>query len=488
MSAHMNANLSASFCVALLLLGGCTLTPSTTCERGGAQDGSCCPPWSFVEQGRCAPRRWTSQLQDDGLGEDASHPSIDIDRTNRVWLAYEDAYASGSDIYLAKEDGAGWSLSVPSAGLGEFNSEPRVSAVDDATSVLVWNRSGAATELQNHVRVGVSGGAMIEPPGGGRFSFSPYAYQNEAYANSDGELFLTWNQGLDFGMRRGICVATRHEGKPAFERPKNQLDVLSRSFIFSNNPEVARNTRGDAVVTWYESIGEKLRVLPSERYGLGGPFTIAHDEDALSPPDGDVENPEPAVAEDGSAAIVWRQVLPTGKMAVFLAERPYRGVWSRPTIDAPFSGVSDNAWNTRVAFAPTGDLYVAWEEKNGDDWAVMLAHREPSGRWLASGTAALRLSSHPAIEPVLRVAADGTVVVVWRARFGTRWRVMARRSAVDAEGLREVDRWLPAEALSDEDADAGAPTLAVSRDATARGHRFAAAWSQDGHIHVATLD
>ncbi len=424
----------------------------------------------------------------EGPGDDASKPALDIDRANHVWLAYETARLTGSDIVLARELGSGWEFDVPSAGLGDYNYEARLAAVDEEHAMLVWTRSGAALDMQNHVRVGVGGGKLAEPPGGARFSFLPYAYQNEVYAHADGELFLTWNQGLDYGERRGVCVARRADGEAEFARPKNQLDVLSRSFIFSNNPEVSRNERGDAVMAWYESIGERLRVMPSERDGADGPFRIAKDEDALSPPEGDVENPEPAVANDGRAVIVWRQVLPSGKMAVFLSERPYRGAWSRPTIDEPFSEVVDNAWNTRAVFAPSGDLYIAWEQKIGEDWAIMLAHRDPGGRWIASGTDAVRLSQQPAVEPVLRVAADGTVVVAWLSRFGSRWRMMARRSATEAAGLREVDRWSPAVALSSDDADASSPALAVAREATSRGHRFVAAWAQDGRIVTSTLD
>ncbi|MBM4358209.1 MAG: hypothetical protein FJ096_08860 [Deltaproteobacteria bacterium] len=433
-------------------------------------------------------RRWRLPDEGDGLGTFAAKPWVDIDRNDRIWLTFEDGRASGSDVVLAREVESSWDMAIPSLGLGDFHQDARVAAYDDDHAILVWNRSGAFLELQNEVRVGAPGGRLVEPPGGGRFSFAPYAIQNEVQAHPDGEVFLTWNQGLDDGGRRGICIANRFGSEADFHRPKNQLDVVSRSFIFSNNPEVARNTRGDTVVTWFESFGERLRVASSERYGLDGRFTIANDADALSPPEGDVEDPEPAVAEDGRAVIVWRQVLPSGKMAVFMSERPNRGAWSRPSMDEPFSEVVDNAWHTRVAFAPGGDLYVVWEQKIGTDWSVMLAHRAPDGRWLASGKEALRLSGQPAIDPVLRVAADGTVVVAWRARFGTHWRVMERHSAVDAEGATEAERWSAAVALSPIGRDAGAPAIAVARHANARGHRVVVAWSHDGQIFRATLD
>jgi len=129
-----------------------------------------------------------------------------------------------------------------------------------------------------------------------------------------------------------------------------------------------------------------------------------------------------------------------------------------------------------------------WEQKIGEDWSILLAHRDASGRWVAPGDAPLRLSAQAAIEPVMKVAPDGTVVVAWRARVGSRFRVMARRSSVQAEGVTEGERWSQAVVLSGEGGDAGTPALAVARDATSRGHRFVAAWTQDGRIYSASLD
>ena len=473
----------------LWLTSACTLEPYSNCEHGAAADGTCCPAWGLASNGRCSLRRWAAPDDATGLGVAAFFPSVDIDRFGKAWLAFEEQAAGGSGVVVAREMPSGWSHSSPSLGLPGFNTAPRLAVVDEAHAVVVWEHVGLEAAAASEVRVGIGDGHFAEPPSGGRFSYPPYAYQNKVLAHSDGELVVTWNQAMDAGLRRGICIATRREGEADFVRPSSAQDVVSRSFIFSNSPELARNERGDTVVTWYESVGAKLRVMASERSGQAGYFTHARDEDALSPPEGDVENPEPAVAEDGRAAIVWRQVFPDGKMAVFLAERTADGVWTRPTIDEGFGVPVDLAWNTRVAFARSGDLYVTWEEHVGDDWAVMLAHRDAGGRWLASGREAMRLSQERAISPVLRVAADGTVVVLWRSFSGSRWRVMARRSAVDADGLREVDRWSNAVSLSRDGGDAGQVTLAAARQPSDHGgHRFVAAWSQDGRAFTASLD
>ncbi len=472
-----------------VLSSACTLDSYSSCEHGAAADGACCSSWSVPTDGSCAPRVWSLPDGASGFGSAAYQPSIDIDRMGRAWLAFEEQAYGGTGIVVARETGVAWSERAVSLGVDGFNSEPRLSVVDDAHAALVWLQSSEAGERAVAVRVGLGDGDFGEPPGGGQFSFPPYALQTSALAHPDGEVVVTWNQGMDAGLRRGICVATRDAGASEFRRPSSAQDVLSVSFIYSNHPELARNERGDMVLTWFESVGSKLRVMASERAGVAGPFTHARDEDALSPPEGDVENPEPAVAEDGRAAIAWRQVLPGGKMAVFLAERTRDGVWTRPGIDEGFSVPVDLAWNTRIAFARTGDLYVTWEQKVGDDWAVMLAHRDAEGRWLAHGREPMRLSGQRGIAPVLKVAADGTVVVLWRGYSGSHWRVLMRRSAVDAKGLREVDRWSNALALSAPGSDASAATLAVARQPSLDGgHRYVAAWSQGAQVFLASID
>lgn len=479
----------STMALAGLASSACALEPFDACEHGASSDGECCPDWAYAEGGRCIARRWS--VATDGLGVNAGRPSVDVDLENRVWLSYEESFHDASAVILAREGGdRAWSLEPLTLGLPGYHYDSKVAAVDAARSVVMWQRGADGSFDRNEVRVGTPDGRFVAPPGGGTFSYPPYALQHKVLAHPDGEVVVAWNQAMDAGLKRGVCVAVRRDGEMEFERPSSAQDVLSRSIIFSNNPELARNQRGDMVVTWYESLGVKLRVVASSRFGALGRFSHPTDDDALSPPEGDVENPEPAVAEDGRAAIVWRQVLPDGRMAVFLSERSPTGVWSKPTIEEGFSGPVDLAWNTRIAFAPSGDLYVAWEQKVGDDWSIMLAHRDATGRWLASGKEPLRLSEHRALEPRLAVAADGTVVVLWRGQMGSRWRVFARRSSTLADGLREVDRWSSATVLSSREVDATSPALTVARTPSGQtgGHRFVAAWEEGGQVFTASLD
>jgi hypothetical protein len=410
-----------------------------------------------------------------------------VDEWGRVTVAWTEGFYNAAGLVVARETEAGWSLSSPTVGELGLHRAARLAVHEDAR-VLAWERELGKQTIE--VRVGRDDERWTLPPGGGTFSFASMSYQPEVLASHDGELVVVWNQLTDADAHFGVCVATRSPGELEFERPTSVQDVLSPHVFFANNPEMARNDRGDMVITWYQSLGGKLRVLVSERFGIDGRFTLADEDAPLSPPEGDVENPEPAVSEDGRAAVLWRQVRPDQEMTASLAERTSDGVWTpQVDIDQAFSHPADFVFNTRIHYTRSGDLYGVWEQRNGDDWAVMAVHRNANGEWLASGREPMRLSrGNQAIDPVLRVGRDGTVVAIWRERVLGEWRIVGRRTAVDALGTSEQERWDSPNELSLAGHDAAAPRLAIGQAGRFGGDRVVAAWLQNGQVFLATID
>ncbi|MSP26018.1 MAG: hypothetical protein EXR75_12825 [Myxococcales bacterium] len=430
-----------------------------------------------------------------------------VDRSGALVVAWQESVGALLGAVVAREVGGGFELRSPSAGTPGFHGDLKLAAAGDGALLVAWQHHDGESDLR--AKVWLESGEVIAPNGHERFSFAPYGYQHEVAAGDEGEMLLVWNQGLDGGARRGVCVARRLPGELDFARPAGPYDVLSARLFFSNEPEIVRNARGDALVTWFESTGGKLATFASERWGFDGSFSHPGAEHFLSPTEGDVDAPEPAIAEDGSAAVVWRQARPDVTMATYLATRTASGQWTTPAnIDDPFSVPADFVWNTRIAFTPTGDLYVAWEEKRGDDLAIRLAHRDSSGRWLAAGTAPLRLSREGfrAIDPVLAVGRDGGVVAAWREEIDGVWRAMARRSSAhfradttattalsndeaggseETEALAESLLWDARTTLSEANAgDASGVKVAIGGD----GERVVVAWGQAGRIRLATVD
>ncbi len=455
-------------------------------------DGNCCAPWSRPSDHGCAPRSWTVWPEARALGLQGVTPAVAVGPSGRIAIAWQESVGQQTAAVLARETESGFELTSPSAATSGHHGELELAAAGDGALLVSWRRLVTMPEVR--AQLVLPSGEAIVPDGAELISAPGTGHEHEAIGAADGELLLVWNQGRDNGERRGVFVARRAPGSLSFERPAVPAGTLSALIKFSNEPAIARNTRGDALIAWYESVGEKLHTFVSERWGLEGAFSRPGAEHPLSPAGGDVENPEPAVAEDGSAAVVWRQVRADGTMAAFLATRTVDGAWTKPSsLEDTFSTPADFAWNTRVAFTPGGDLFVVWEDRRGEDAAVRLSHRAPRGSWVATGRAPLRISTEgrPAIAPVLAVSPEGGVVVVWRELVDGEWHVLARRGApvsAGAEGdaeLEEAARWDAPTMLSQAGlGDASGPRLAAGGE----NSRVVAAWSQAGRIRLATVE
>src|SRR5207248_279078 len=132
-------------------------------------------------------------------------------------------------------------------------------------------------------------GAWTDPRGASdAFSFPPRAYEPRLAIGRDGETLLVWNQWR--GERYGVALATREVPGANWTRPSSANDVLSPPVFFSNGPQIALGPRGDAVATWYQSLGGPLRVLVSERRGRHGSFLHADPTRALSAADASVDS------------------------------------------------------------------------------------------------------------------------------------------------------------------------------------------------------
>lgn len=464
---------------------GCGLPPVGSHLDGGCSaarvrsDASCCPPWTYSQGGSCALRAWGTPLT---LDDQAVEPATVVTPSGEVVVAWLRPAAPLVLSVIAAHEGEGFALRSPTAPLIGSTSELHVATGGEGSVALVWRRaSDGQTFIEASART-ADGRWRDEPL---PLSFPPDGGEPDVAVGDDGEILVAWNQWT--GSNYGVAVARRPAGREVFERPDHPFDVVSPLVQFSNDPEIVINTQGDAIISWYQSLGDELVTLISERDGRTGTFSKASLGTSLSPAGDPVEDPVVDIADDGRAVVAWRQEVGS-RAAVFLAERDEDGVWTTPASAAEtFSSAVDEVWNVRVALAADGSLYVAWESHDGSDVAVMVAHRDASGRWLASGRDPVRLSSSSAraIEPVLALGDDGHVVAAWTELTQPEWRVVARRTATGGDVSAEETRWSPPEQLSvSGDGAASDVDLAVggSHD------RVAATFVQGGRLQLSTVD
>ena len=480
MSARTGA---ASVSLLALMLVGCTLEPidvaSASCPSlRVTAGGTCCPTWSRASGYDCAHRTWA--LQDGPLDEAAADPALAVTDDGAVAVAWTRVMSPAAAAVLVAHEDDGYLLRSPTAPLEGRVEQPRIAVGTDGSTTVVWRRAfDGETRIEASTRTAQGAWRNNPEP----LSFSPGGNEPEVATGVDGEVIAIWNQWA--GEHLGVAVARRPPGRLDFDRPKDAFDQISPPVAFSNDPVIAINRRGDGLICWFQSIGGTLATIVSTRSGPHGEFEAASAADALSPLDSPVEDPVVALADDGQAIVAWRQELPGGRAAIFLAEREADGTWRKPgSLAESFSEPADEAWDVRVAMSPVGHAYVVWEERRGDDLVIASAMRALDGRWIVSGRAPAQLSTPgvASVDPVVVVGSQGHVVAAWTELTTPSWRIVSSRTSY-ADGPSKP--WSPPEVVSlDGGASASSAALAIGGG----GARVALAFLQGASLRLATID
>jgi hypothetical protein len=467
------------------LLSGCELTPRPipcdapdTCDCPATRvqpSGECCPAWTLADAtGACHDRPWTLPAKGDALGDPwAQNVSVAIDARGRALVAF----ASSLGLEMLEESAPGaFGLRHPGAAVGGVTPCDLVTGAD-GTVAFAWLT--LATSVQTvFLSERDAAGTWKEPQSAAdAFSFPTTAYGPRLATNAGGEWLLVWNQ-WESTPHYGVAVARKPSAHAAWQRPTGSDDVLSKPINYSNTPVVTLNDAGQAIITWYQSLGGPLIAFASERSGPGAAFSHPPAHDSLSAPGGAIDSDpiasvKPAIFADGSAAAVWTQENGKGATLVYIATRDTAGQWTRPRdLDDAFSPATGYARGVQLAFGPKGELYVIWYQDAGDGNAVYAARRRRDGTWAEPGQRPIRLSSAGAVGLFPRLAAgpDGGVVAVWneRAAAGAPMRIVARR----ADGAAGV--WGAPQVLSPDTGD----DVALPAVAMGPHDRAVAAWPQ----------
>lgn len=421
----------------------------------------------------------------------ARDPEVVLDRDARAVVAWVDADETTTAIRIAMEDEDRDTIVLdPAQALAGAGNGPSLAADDSGRVLLSWRQhEGEIGRVVWAERQ--SGIDWTFPTGDGAavLSVPPNAYEPRSVYGDDGETLVVFNQWT--GDNYGVAVARREpedETGPLVAAASAE-DVLSPAVLFSNSPAPAIASNGDGIITWYQSPGGDLMVYVSERFGTDGEWSRPTATEFISaegaPVDSHSEaNPAPAIHDRGDAVVAWTQENGGGHSVVYLAERDGWGRWTNPTdLADSFSVPRGAARCVQTAFGGDGSLYVVWFEESPDQrLSVWAAHRAPDGTWIEDGRDALPLAAEgsDAVHPVVAVGAEGQAMVAFAQRTGDRWDLVVRRRNPGTAA------WLDAEVLSAElPGDASEPAVAWREDT------FVVAWVHgeplDGRIHLAHL-
>ena len=298
----------------------------------------------------------------------------------------------------------------------EMAAGPDVDVGADGTATVVWSaRSGGefgvfARQIEADgtrsatQQLSAAGGDALTP----RVAVAP-----------DGTAFVAWIRwdGANFRVQERRIAA----GGALEEAPR----TLSGSGQNAIEPQVDVAPDGEATVVWkrfdgFHYLAQVRRIAPDGSSDAASQRLSESGQDAVEP--------AVAVADDGTATVVWSRF--DGSDSIVQARRVGPdGTLAATT--ANLSAVGESAIQPRVGIGPGGEATVVWNRFDGANWIIQ-GQRLGTGGAPAGGVLNLSATTRSAAEPQLAVGANGVATAVWGRWDGGSFVVQARR--LDAGG------------------------------------------------------
>lgn len=215
----------------------------------------------------------------------------------------------------------------------------------------------------------------------------------------NGDAVVTWIDGSVVKEADCSAATASCEDAVGFSDP---AEVASQ-------PKVAVDNDGDAVVVW-NAVDGANHVVKAARRASGSDFVVG--ADSVSPADEDAWFPRVGVADDGSAYLIWTD----GGKQLRLATGTADGSWSLAPEPLSTSGEEVEAGEARIAANDSGSAVAAWLSYLDGRAVARAATVQAGGSWATGQTISdPRFDQHIADENAVDVGIDreGNAVAVW---------------------------------------------------------------------------
>jgi hypothetical protein len=280
---------------------------------------------------------------------------------------------------------------------GHDAAAPQVAVGADGTSTVVWKRFDGSHYLVQERR--------IAPDGTREAAFHTLseakqdAVEPGVAAGPDGTATVVWSR---FDGSNSIVQERRIQ---ADGEPAETTASLSGSGENAIEPELAVAGDGTATVVWDRFDGSHWIVQAQRLSAAGLPEGGAAN---LSAGGRDAAEPQLALAEDGSATVVWDRF----DGASFVVQARQLDPGGEPAGSAVnLSAAGRDAAEPAVAIAPSGTATVLWSRFDGT--AFVVQRRDLAAGGTLSSTESLSAAGRSASHPALAWGADGTLAMAW---------------------------------------------------------------------------
>jgi hypothetical protein len=300
---------------------------------------------------------------------------------------------------------ANWTDADDLSLAGQSADGARAAVDSSGNALVVWERSdGTNKRIQARVRFSTGALSAVQ-------TLSPSgedAYTPQVAGGSSGNAVVVWER-FDGTNYRVQARARSSAGA------LSAVQTLSPSGGDAYNVQVALDSSGNAIVVWNRFDGTKNRIQAVVRSSTGTLSAVQ----TLSSAGQNGDQPQVAVDSSGNAVVVWRRFDGTN-YRIQARARSSAGALSAVQ---KLSASGQTAFAPDIAEDPSGNAVVVWQRSDGANYRIQARARSSAGALDAVQN--LSASGQDAYWPDIAVDSSG-ILAVWYRNDGVNWRIQAR--------------------------------------------------------------
>lgn len=375
--------------------------------------------WSFTTLNK----GWGTAERISPAETDAVSPRIAIDAGGdaiAVWRQPDLAQPTGFDssIWGARYVlGEGWQAAIPIEDLAGCADQPRIAMNRSGSAIAVWQESdcmGRGGLAVNHFDPGTGWGTavrlvtadLLNP----QVAIDDLGNGLVAWQQNGGGSHNIWFSQFDIGLRRWFRALP--------------VEISTGD---AQNPQVAMNGAGDAVIVW-EKVDTLQQVgsIRAKRYAQQG-LLGAQDIELESGPEKSHQRPSIAINGDGDIVVVWERINLTDGSNQVWGNRYTLGGWGTA---GPIETGAFSAFGPRAMIDSAGHSLAVWYQSIALSSQVLMSRYDVStGLW--DDATELVPASTTSYSPEIAGDLDGNAMAGWLQGSGADSDVWVSRYSID---------------------------------------------------------
>lgn len=379
---------------------------------------------------------WTHPVDlNDNISPDNFHASdvaVAMDENNQAIITWSQLSGANYQMFKSEYRLNAWNhpvdindyFSVSSSNA--YNLDVAMSNNGDA--VIVWEQSNGThyQTFKSEYRASV----WIHPSGLNDNISPDGSYSNAAHVSmdEDGNTIIAWRQYANYDY----AIFMSEFRNNSWTHPADLTDFISPGVQMAQEPQLAVNDQGDAILAWQQYDGNINRIFKSELRD-GNWIHPTGLSDGISPLGQSAYSPFAGIDNAGNALIMWMQS-DGSRRQIFKSD--YRaGTWTHPT--SLLDNISPDGQDvgmpqTAMAMDKNGNALIVWQQPDGSR-AQIFKSEYRLGAWTHPTGLLDNISpdGQHAYDPHVAMDDNNQAIIVWKQFDGSTNRMFKSEYRLD---------------------------------------------------------